>query len=299
MQPGLLRLGWGPEKATHPYPAEAIITVHYAVGPNLSATEEQASACQLRVSASLAAQVAVCCDRAFAWPVAQVRLWDVPSGVCLATHSFQKPIASLAFHCDGEQHLLAVASGHKVPVTDLRCLCAVCLSNSLACVQVQRSSVGAGPAANGVPDKVAAQCSGCVAKVVRPGGRLRAAVHVGVQAVWGQPSAGGVPEDAALAARGTLPPARRAAAAHRRGVGASGTLYLGICTMQIHPYSAPLLHSAEVLGTSRISECRVYSSNNSMRLARSCCSPRCRRSLTISPELGLLCPSCLRRPGLQ
>ena len=45
---------------------------------------------------------------------AQVRLWDVPSGVCLATHSFQKPIASLAFHCDGQHQLLAVASGHKV-----------------------------------------------------------------------------------------------------------------------------------------------------------------------------------------
>lgn len=45
---------------------------------------------------------------------AQVRLWDVPSGMCLATHSFQKPIASLAFHCDGQHQLLAVASGHKV-----------------------------------------------------------------------------------------------------------------------------------------------------------------------------------------
>jgi len=44
---------------------------------------------------------------------AQVRLWDVPSGVCLATHSFQKPIASLAFHCNGAHRLLAVASGHK------------------------------------------------------------------------------------------------------------------------------------------------------------------------------------------
>jgi len=44
---------------------------------------------------------------------AQVRLWDAPSGVCLATHSFQKPIASLAFHCDRAHRLLAVASGHK------------------------------------------------------------------------------------------------------------------------------------------------------------------------------------------
>ena len=125
------------------FSAEAIIPVHHAVGLNLSAPEETNQApAQLRVSASLAAQVAVCCHRAFAWSVAQVRLWDVPSGVCLATHSFQKPIASLAFHCDGEHHLLAVASGHKVPATNLRCLCAVCPANPPACVQVERSSVG-------------------------------------------------------------------------------------------------------------------------------------------------------------
>ncbi|KAK9827688.1 hypothetical protein WJX81_000005 [Elliptochloris bilobata] len=50
----------------------------------------------------------------------EVRLWDVPSGVCLATHSFQKPIASLAFHCDGRHQLLAVASGHKLYLWEYR-----------------------------------------------------------------------------------------------------------------------------------------------------------------------------------
>lgn len=42
----------------------------------------------------------------------EVRLWDAQSAVCIGSHDFNRPIASIAFHAQGE--LLAVASGHKL-----------------------------------------------------------------------------------------------------------------------------------------------------------------------------------------
>ncbi|KAL1199653.1 Protein Mut11 [Cardamine amara subsp. amara] len=42
----------------------------------------------------------------------EVRLWNTKSGECIKSHEFYRPIASIAFHAEGE--LLAVASGHKL-----------------------------------------------------------------------------------------------------------------------------------------------------------------------------------------
>eukprot|EP00850_Spirogloea_muscicola_P014702 SM000107S14068 [mRNA] locus=s107:376089:382541:+ [translate_table: standard] len=42
----------------------------------------------------------------------EVRLWDANSAECIASNDFFRPIASLAFHAQGD--LLAVASGHKL-----------------------------------------------------------------------------------------------------------------------------------------------------------------------------------------
>lgn len=42
----------------------------------------------------------------------EVRLWDAHTAVCIGSHDFYRPIASIAFHAQGE--LLAVASGHKL-----------------------------------------------------------------------------------------------------------------------------------------------------------------------------------------
>ncbi|KAJ4722843.1 Transducin family protein / WD-40 repeat family protein [Melia azedarach] len=42
----------------------------------------------------------------------EVRLWDANSGECIGSRDFYRPIASIAFHANGE--LLAVASGHKL-----------------------------------------------------------------------------------------------------------------------------------------------------------------------------------------
>ncbi|KAF8091298.1 hypothetical protein N665_0448s0014 [Sinapis alba] len=41
-----------------------------------------------------------------------VRLWNVTTSECIKSHDFDKPIASIAFHAEGE--LLAVTSGHKL-----------------------------------------------------------------------------------------------------------------------------------------------------------------------------------------
>ncbi|KAJ4878238.1 Transducin family protein / WD-40 repeat family protein [Raphanus sativus] len=41
-----------------------------------------------------------------------VRLWNVTTSECIKSHDFDKPIASMAFHAEGD--LLAVASGHKL-----------------------------------------------------------------------------------------------------------------------------------------------------------------------------------------
>ncbi|KAK3026386.1 hypothetical protein RJ639_042596 [Escallonia herrerae] len=42
----------------------------------------------------------------------EVRLWDANTAECIGSHDFYRPIASIAFHAQGE--LLAVASGHKL-----------------------------------------------------------------------------------------------------------------------------------------------------------------------------------------
>ncbi|XP_064947993.1 uncharacterized protein LOC135598322 isoform X1 [Musa acuminata AAA Group] len=42
----------------------------------------------------------------------EVRLWDTETADCIGSHDFYRPIASIAFHAQGE--LLAVASGHKL-----------------------------------------------------------------------------------------------------------------------------------------------------------------------------------------
>lgn len=42
----------------------------------------------------------------------EVRLWNANTAECVASHDFYRPIASLAFHAQGD--LLAVASGHKL-----------------------------------------------------------------------------------------------------------------------------------------------------------------------------------------
>ncbi|XP_022771364.1 uncharacterized protein LOC111314361 isoform X2 [Durio zibethinus] len=42
----------------------------------------------------------------------EVRLWDAKTAECIRSHNFYRPIASLAFHAEGE--LLAVACGHKL-----------------------------------------------------------------------------------------------------------------------------------------------------------------------------------------
>ncbi|KAI3886104.1 hypothetical protein MKW92_006596 [Papaver armeniacum] len=44
----------------------------------------------------------------------EVRLWDASTAECLGSRNFSRPIASIAFHADGE--LLAVASGHKLHI---------------------------------------------------------------------------------------------------------------------------------------------------------------------------------------
>ncbi|KAJ0252585.1 WD_REPEATS_REGION domain-containing protein [Hirschfeldia incana] len=41
-----------------------------------------------------------------------VRLWNVTTSECIKSHDFDKPVASMAFHAEGE--LLAVVSGHKL-----------------------------------------------------------------------------------------------------------------------------------------------------------------------------------------
>ncbi|CAA0407368.1 unnamed protein product [Arabidopsis thaliana] len=42
----------------------------------------------------------------------EVRLWNTTTSECIRSHLFYRPIASIAFHAEGE--LLAVASGHKL-----------------------------------------------------------------------------------------------------------------------------------------------------------------------------------------
>lgn len=42
----------------------------------------------------------------------EVRLWDANSAACIGSHDFYRPIASIAFHTQGE--VIAVASGHKL-----------------------------------------------------------------------------------------------------------------------------------------------------------------------------------------
>ncbi|KAM7270272.1 hypothetical protein ACFE04_029486 [Oxalis oulophora] len=42
----------------------------------------------------------------------EVRLWNANTSECIGSHDFSRPIASIAFHANGE--LLAVASGHKL-----------------------------------------------------------------------------------------------------------------------------------------------------------------------------------------
>ncbi|XP_010441955.1 PREDICTED: uncharacterized protein LOC104725057 isoform X2 [Camelina sativa] len=42
----------------------------------------------------------------------EVRLWNTTTSECIRSHAFYRPIASIAFHAEGE--LLAVASGHKL-----------------------------------------------------------------------------------------------------------------------------------------------------------------------------------------
>jgi activator-of-BECN1-regulated-autophagy protein 1 len=42
----------------------------------------------------------------------EVRLWDATTAECVGSRDFYRPIASLAFHSQGD--LLAVASGHKL-----------------------------------------------------------------------------------------------------------------------------------------------------------------------------------------
>ncbi|VVA89904.1 unnamed protein product [Arabis nemorensis] len=44
----------------------------------------------------------------------EVRLWNAKTSECIRSHDFYRPIASIAFHADGE--LLAVASGHKLHI---------------------------------------------------------------------------------------------------------------------------------------------------------------------------------------
>eukprot|EP00257_Ricinus_communis_P011980 XP_002533627.2 uncharacterized protein LOC8276127 [Ricinus communis] len=44
----------------------------------------------------------------------EVRLWDANTSECIGSRDFYRPIASIAFHAEGE--LLAVASGHKLYV---------------------------------------------------------------------------------------------------------------------------------------------------------------------------------------
>lgn len=42
----------------------------------------------------------------------EVRLWDANAAACIQSHDFYRPVASLAFHAQGE--IIAVASGHKL-----------------------------------------------------------------------------------------------------------------------------------------------------------------------------------------
>ncbi|KAG2260382.1 hypothetical protein Bca52824_079676 [Brassica carinata] len=44
----------------------------------------------------------------------EVRLWNAKTSECVRSHDFFKPIASIAFHAEGD--LLAVASGHKLHI---------------------------------------------------------------------------------------------------------------------------------------------------------------------------------------
>ncbi|KAF6158750.1 hypothetical protein GIB67_040264 [Kingdonia uniflora] len=44
----------------------------------------------------------------------EVRLWDANTTECIGSRGFYRPIASIAFHAQGE--VLAVASGHKVKI---------------------------------------------------------------------------------------------------------------------------------------------------------------------------------------
>uniref|UniRef100_A0A1J3D5G1 Activating molecule in BECN1-regulated autophagy protein 1 n=1 Tax=Noccaea caerulescens TaxID=107243 RepID=A0A1J3D5G1_NOCCA len=44
----------------------------------------------------------------------EVRLWNAKTSECIRSHDFYRPIASIAFHAEGD--LLAVASGHKLHI---------------------------------------------------------------------------------------------------------------------------------------------------------------------------------------
>ncbi|KAF8086703.1 hypothetical protein N665_0615s0050 [Sinapis alba] len=44
----------------------------------------------------------------------EVRLWDAKTSKCIISHDFYRPIASIAFHAQGD--VLAVASGHKLHI---------------------------------------------------------------------------------------------------------------------------------------------------------------------------------------
>ncbi|KAJ0236175.1 Transducin family protein / WD-40 repeat family protein [Hirschfeldia incana] len=44
----------------------------------------------------------------------EVRLWNAITSECIRTHDFYRPIASIAFHAEGD--ILAVASGHKLHI---------------------------------------------------------------------------------------------------------------------------------------------------------------------------------------
>ncbi|KAF6159340.1 hypothetical protein GIB67_032111 [Kingdonia uniflora] len=50
----------------------------------------------------------------------EVRLWDANTAECIGSRDFYRPIASIAFHAQGE--VLAVASGHNVNILRLKIL---------------------------------------------------------------------------------------------------------------------------------------------------------------------------------
>ena len=155
----------------------------------------------------------------------QVRVWNATSAECILCFDFGKPIASLAFNADGT--VLAVASGHKLYAWRYRNMAqwderrasrdpearAAAAREAAAAVAAHEDAVAAHLANLGAPENHPPPLPPFIATFPSRG---RGSTFAGdVSAA--RPPRRARAAHAPVAARGALPPARRAAAAQRGG----------------------------------------------------------------------------------